>query len=947
MMRARTGQEGGAVRLDRDNAWVWQGERRLELTPKAFAVLCALVEHGGRLVTKEDLMQSVWGETVVTDGALVACVREIRKALHDPAGAPLYIETVHRRGYRFIGPVVPAAPAVSRQYAAASQPEEETPKTEGPKPKAPVAPPDFAHRTPQTAIVGRDGELARLHTLLGVALNGERQMVFVTGEPGIGKTTVVEAFLAQVAAHEQVWVGRGQCVEQYGAGEAYLPVLEALGRLGRAPGGERMVELLKRYAPMWLLQLPALLNDADVDAVHRRAHGASRERMLRELPEALEALTVEAPLVLVLEDLHWSDQATIDLLSMIARRREPARLLVLGTYRPADVALSDHALKAVKEELRLRGACTEMPLEFLAEGAVGEYLTRRFARHRLPAPFRRLLHQATDGNPLFVVNMVDYLTAQGVLAEEAGGWMLRTSAEEAVRETPESLRHLIERQAARLNDKQQRLLEAASVVGVEFSAVLVAAALAESVEQVEVECEILARRGQFVRALGSATFPEGTITGRYGFVHALCQSVFYARVAAVEQIRWHRRIGEQEERLWGTQARERAAELAVHFERGQDAQRAIAYLHQAAKNALRRYAYQDAIPPATRALELLRAVPDSPARAQRELALHMLLGMAFLVTKGPAGPEVGVLYARARELCRQLGETALVFPILVGLCIFHTFSGELRRALATADELLRLAQDTQERDVLVEAHTYEGYIRYHLGEYAAATLHCEAALALYDEQQHRLHAWRYGIDPRAMAQSIRAGALLHLGYPQRALEASQEAVTSVRDLGHAYSSSVALWGAVIVHAYGRDWRAVRAFATELSILGSTHSFSLCTTLGTFGQGWALAGEGHFADGIEQMRQGLSAYLDSKIRTVRVLLPFWLAEMCGKAGRSEEARHLLAVAFDFAQETQENAWNAELYRLKGTLTLQSQTSPRQVTGKSKTRRDKSKATNPNP
>src|SRR6185369_15944089 len=182
-------------------------------------------------------------------------------------------------------------------------------------PKAPVAPPDSARRTPQAAIVGRAAELARLHTLLGAALNGERQMVFVTGEPGIGKTTLVEALLAPVAAHEQVWIGRGQCVEQYGAGEAYLPVLEALGRLGRAPGGERMVELLKRYAPTWLLQLPALLHDADVDAVHRRTQGATRERMLRELPEALEAIAAEAPLVLVLEDLHWSDQATTDLLS--------------------------------------------------------------------------------------------------------------------------------------------------------------------------------------------------------------------------------------------------------------------------------------------------------------------------------------------------------------------------------------------------------------------------------------------------------------------------------------------------------------------------------------------------------------------------------------------------------------------------------------------------------
>ena len=472
----------------------------------------------------------------------------------------------------------------------------------------------------------------------------------------------------------------------------------------------------------------------------RSGQGATRERMLRELPEALEALTTEALLVLVLEDLHWRDQATIDLLSMIARRREPARLLVRGTYRPADVALSDHALKAVKEELRVRGACTEVPLEFLAESAVGEYLTRRFTRHRLPAPFQRLLHQATDGNPFFVVTMVDYLIAQGVLVEDQGGWTLRTSAEEALRGTPESLRHLIEQQVARLSEKQQRLLESTSVVGVEFSAALGAAGLDESVEQVEAECETLVRRGQFVRALRAATFPEGTITGRYGFVHALCQSVLYARVWEVQRMRGHRRIGEQEERLWGAHARERAAELAMHFERGQDFQRAIPYLHQAAKNALRRYAYQDAIALATRALEVLRAVPDSPARSQRELALHMLLGTVLLVIKGPAAPEVGVLYSRARELCQQLEDTASLLPTLVGLYTFHAFAGELRRTLEIAEELLRRAQDTQERDFLVEAYAYQGNIHYHLGEYVAAAQHCESALALYDEQRHRTHA---------------------------------------------------------------------------------------------------------------------------------------------------------------------------------------------------------------
>ena len=301
-----------AVRIEAENEWAWCGARRLELAPRAFAVLRHLVEHRGRLITKDELLTAVWRDAIVSDAALASGIRDLRKALGDSSAAPRYIQTVHRRGFRFIGPVT--APTGHRHRRASSP----------------------SHRA--STLVGREAQMARLHARLASALGGQRQLVFVTGEPGIGKTALVEMFLAEVGQASALRIGRGQCVEQYGAGEAYLPVLEALGRLGRAAGGEQLVEVLKQHAPTWLQQLPGLLSDSDVEAVRRRAHGASRGRMLRELVEALEALTRDTPLVLLLEDLHWSDSATIDLLGMLARRREPSRLLVLGTYRPADVA---------------------------------------------------------------------------------------------------------------------------------------------------------------------------------------------------------------------------------------------------------------------------------------------------------------------------------------------------------------------------------------------------------------------------------------------------------------------------------------------------------------------------------------------------------------------------------------------------------------------------------
>ena len=189
-----------------------------------------------------------------------------------------------------------------------------------------------------------------------------RQVGFVTGEAGIGKTTVVDAFLAQVAQAPDLWLARGQCVEAYGAGEAYLPVFEALGQLGRGPDGAQLVARLAQQAPTWLVQMLALLTADALEAVQRRVLGATRERMLRELTEALEVLTTARTLVFVLEDLHWSDAATLDLVGALARRRTPARLLLLGTYRPVEVIVRAHPLRALTLDLTLHRQCTELPL---------------------------------------------------------------------------------------------------------------------------------------------------------------------------------------------------------------------------------------------------------------------------------------------------------------------------------------------------------------------------------------------------------------------------------------------------------------------------------------------------------------------------------------------------------------------------------------------------------
>src|SRR5262245_8860452 len=622
-------------RLDPINQQLWRGDELVALRPKIFAVLHRLLDHAGRLVTREELRAAVWPGTAVSESVLRGTIRELRDALGDDAVDAKLIETVPHRGYRFIAALTTMQPARI---------------TAAPAPGEPAGAPH------PMIFVGRDEELARLHAWLEEAMRGARQVVFVTGEAGIGKTALLDSFLASAANLAGVSTARGHCVGHYGSSEAYLPLLEALGQLCRQPGRERVIALLSRHAPTWLAQMPGLIDDAALEAAQRRVQGATRERMLRELAEALEVLTTDNTLVLTLEDLHWSDYSTLDLVSLLAQRRTPARLLLVGTYRPADVILSGHPLKGMKQELRVHEQCEELPLRLLTDVEVGQYLAARFPRQRLPTDLRHAIHRPTEGNPLFIVNVVDYWLSKRVLVETAGEWQLTARVEDAAAGVPESLRQMIEKQLSRLTPDECRLIEVASVAGAEFSTALIAMAFEEDADRVETLCEGLAARDQFLRPTGTEVVADGAVRGRYRFRHALYQQVLYERVAAARRVRLHRRIGEWLEHSSRSQAASIAAELAMHFERGHDPERAIRHLTDAGDTALRRSAHPEAISLLTRGLNVLAALPETPERVQQELALQATLGAALTVTKGYAAPEVEHAQQRAFQLCQQIGE---------------------------------------------------------------------------------------------------------------------------------------------------------------------------------------------------------------------------------------------------------------------------------------------------
>jgi predicted ATPase len=745
-------------------------------------------------------------------------------------------------------------------------------------------------------------------------LRGERQMVFITGEAGIGKTSLVDTFVRSIASDRSIRISRGQCLEQYGTSEAYLPVLEAIGRLCREQ--PEVAHVLRAHAPMWLLQMPSLVSASDRESLSREVSGATRERMLREMGETLEALTADLPLVLILEDLQWSDYSTLDLISYLARQRQTAQLMVIGTYRPVELIVSGHPLKAVKRDLLANRQCEELPLEYLSKKAVAQYLSVRFPTHQFPVELAGLIHERTEGNPLFMVNAVDYLVARRLIGEDEESWKLVVEIESVEVDVPESIKQMIEKQFDHLDADKQRTLEVASVAGAEFSTFVVAAGLGEDRALVEDQCDELARQRQFIHDCGVQVLPNGEAISRYGFIHALYQNVLYERVSASRRVQLHRRIGEQAESLYGERAREIAAELAMHFERGSSYKHASKYLQYAADNDIRRFAYQEAIALARRGLELLERLPDTHEHAEQEISLQLTLGVPLIATEGYAAPDVGNVYLKARELCQRLGEPPEISQVLWGVWTFYTLRAELGTAHEIAEEFLRLSDRLPQPGLPMRGHLAMEVTFTHLGDYAQAVEHFEKALLLYDPELHRDDAFLYALNPGVAMRCFGAWALWFLGLPDQALNRIQEALGLARELSEPHGLAHALFFAAILHQLRREARLAQEHAEAVIAVAREHGMVMYQALATMTRGWALIEQGWEEEAIEQMRQGLAAHQATGANLMCPHFLALLAEALAKTRQAGEGLQVLEEALEIAFRTGERSYQAELYRLKG-------------------------------
>jgi predicted ATPase len=664
--------------------------------------------------------------------------------------------------------------------------------------------------------------------------------------------------------------------------------------------------------------MPWLIGD-DAAALRRSLKAARSERMLREFAALIELLTMDEVLVLALEDLQWSDPSTVDLLSLLGQRSAPARLLVIGSYRPAEIAVQEHVLCHAVRTLQVRRRCAELPIHELDEGGVESYLHARFPGAELPLGLTRALHAHTDGNPLFISAVVEDMLSRGWILDTSPGWCFAIPSRQVELGVPDDVRRVIAAQFERLGPADQGLLQAASVAGAAFAARAIAVPLGWPLDDVETRCETLAQSQRFLRDAGSGPWPDGAVARRYGFVHELYRQVVYEQITAGGRQRLHRQIGEALEAAYGERATEIAGELAAHFERGQDVPRALRYLAAAAARAQLRFARREAATDLETAIVLANLLPDEGERHRRELDLRIALAPILLDVHGFASEVLARNCERAYELCEDVGTPAELFHIAYALGLVYGARGDAHRAPAMFERLDALAHSlgTAEHRLLVDSLMARAAT--HQGHFAEACRLARGALSI-DLRGTPKGGTEFGTDAVVAAQTHCALALWFLGETDRATATMDHALTNAGGSGSVFTLAAALCHSAILALLCRDPAKGRGLAERAAALAAEHDLVYWSSMASALQGWASVQEGNALEAIGKLEAARAAHRSMGVGVFYTLIQAFLAEACLRAGEPEAGLAAVDEGLAVAETTLDRSYRAELYRLKGELLL---------------------------
>ncbi|MBM6447358.1 MULTISPECIES: AAA family ATPase [Pseudomonas] len=870
----------GGFELDEANACLMRDGQAVALAPTPFLLLCVLARQPGSLVSKDALLDAVWGHRFVSDSVLKTAISDLRKVLGDDPRHPRFIETVSRRGYRFIA-VSPSPASIAPATMAVT---------------APGTP-------PSPTFIGRLDELSRLQRAWERAGAGQRAVVWLAGEPGIGKTTLIEHFIAGLGG---IACARGHCIEHFGTGEPYLPLLEALADLCRSD--PTLQQSLREVAPTWLLQLPWLSTTQERDALRRELAGVGPERMLREFGELLDRYTELRPLLLVTEDLHWSDRATVQLINYMARRRGPARLMWLSSFRLAEVVALDHPLSSLRHELRLQRLCEELVLDPFSETEVADYVALRSASLARDEAFVRALHERTDGVPLFVSS----ITSEVMDANEDETTIGARLADLAV---PDNLATIIDHYIARLGPEQRTLLSAAAVCGADFRVETVSLALERNLSSVIGTCEELMREQVWLTQSRALDVDEA-VEPPYSFRHALFRQVLYDRTPRKLRIDLHGQVGTALEHERTTGVPIAASELAMHFDRARLPMIALRYYAEAAEAALMHFSPDLCISLTERALILLMQAPEGPERDTLEITLATLQGVSAFHMFG-VGSKAKDAFERAYRLQADVPEHPMRGRLLHGFGYLLGLRGDYSRALEVAERAEAFSLNANDQALMLAACIVRGEVHHLQGRTKMTRSWLERALAIAEPLGIGTNEI-FATDPQVMLHGMLAIELVRSGLIEQGRTHMQRARNRAHTLRQPMTWLVATWQEVLIEVRLGNPVRVAALADDMQKLVDEYSLALGRTACRWWRGWADAHNGAPQDGYRHIREAYEEHTGLGMRSGASEVLGYAAEALLLAGDYDAAHAELQEALRVGEELGERVYLPQLLLLEAAI-----------------------------
>jgi TOMM system kinase/cyclase fusion protein len=762
-----------------------------------------------------------------------------------------------------------------------------------------------------TPLVGREQEVGLLLERWEQVKAGQGQVVLLTGDAGIGKSRLVQ-MLKEHVTHEPHT--RWECRSaEYSQNSALYPMIDLFQRLLRfevyeTPDErlEKLEQALRQYrlpleesvqlfAPLFSLPLPE-----DRYAPLNLSPQRQRQKTLETIVAILQEEAERHPVLFIVEDLHWTDPTTLELLNLVIEQIPTTSILTVLTCRPTFQPSWSH-----------RSYLTEITVNRLSQHSTERMTEQIVSGKRLPAEVLQQIIAKTDGVPLFIEELTKAILESGQLKAIDDRYELSGSLSAFA--IPTTLQDSLMSRLDRLMTGKV-ITQLGATIGRQFSY-----ALLQAVAQLDemrlqhglgrlVEAEIVYQRG---------VLPQAT----YTFKHALIQDAAYESLLKSTRQQYHQRIAQVLEAQFPETAENQPELLAHHYTEAGLLTQAVVYWQQAAQRAIERSAYVEAISHLRTGLQWLQTLPETPERTRREVNMYIALGASLLATKGYAAPEVEQTYRDARQLCEYLEDPYQLFAVLRGLHGYYHVRAEFQMAHALGEQLLTLAQQVQDAAMLSAAHRALGSTLHLRGEVAAAHTHYAQGMTLYDPQQHRAYAFLYGEDAGVVCGSHDAWALWHLGYPDQGLTRSQEAMTLAQQVAHPFSLSFVLSFVATLHQFRREGRATQECAEAAIRLATEQGFAFWVAFDAILHGWALAHQGQVQEGIEQLHQGMMARRATGAELGRPYFLSLLAEAYRATGQPDAGLTVLAEALTLVDTTGERWCEPELYRLKGALLLQ--------------------------